>query len=153
MSIDQKGKRRIISFDTDIIDDVHDQFDGVYSKELIKSILDASINYFKQLQKFTDKLAISIPDVGFLISSAKTLVRRKSILSSFSLAIEIYQQMEMDALNIKIDKLNEIREDGESQKHCFFRDAKSFLKRRFLSHKMEAIQDFQERIFKNNYKL
>jgi hypothetical protein len=135
-----------VSFDDDIIEDVYHQFEGRYSRQLIRRILDCSVNRFRQMERFSDKLALYIPGTGYLVADRTAMNQRLQKLRRRERAgkLTAHERTEMQALEIKLEKMRQIKAAGEGR-HVFFRGTGRLLRQLFTCPESEQ-QDFQDRL-------
>lgn len=136
----------MISFDGDIIDGVYAKFEGAYPRGMVREVLEASINYLKQLQRFSGKLAVYVPHVGYLLTDRSSLDARMKVLQK-KMMTEPLAQTEINALNVKRGKLREIRNLGENNFHPFFRNVPRLIEEKVFNCPFACIQDAQDKVF------
>jgi hypothetical protein len=145
-----EGGRRVISFDSHIVDDVYNQFGGEIPRDLIERVFKCSINYFQQLQITSDKLAITVPFVGYLVASRsamkKRLKRLRRVYEERPFFITPERKIEMECLEIKIKKANEIYKLDRSH-HPFFRNIHRLMGKLF-PYPYEQHETFQDKLFR-----
>lgn len=56
--------RRLISFDSHIIDDVMRKVGDEYTRDQVEDVLNSSISYINCLCKYTDNVEVVIPGIG-----------------------------------------------------------------------------------------
>jgi hypothetical protein len=142
----ENSERRMISFDDDIIDEVYAKFEGAYPRGMVREVLEASINYLKQLQRFSGKLAVYVPHVGYLLTDRLFLEARMKVLQK-KIMTEPLAQTEINALSVKRRKLGEIRKLGENNFHPFFRNASRLIEEKVFNRPFSCIQDAQDKVF------
>lgn len=143
--------RRLISFDSHIIDDVMRKVGDEYTRDQVEDVLNSSISYINCLCKYTDNVEVVIPGIGNMscnISQMDIKRRRLSKKLDKNKILSEEEAIELECLDKKIDdikrynNLNKIKK-GDFKINRFF----NYL--RFLRHgfEFENIQDIQQKHF------
>lgn len=143
--------RRLISFDSHIIDDVMRKVGDEYTRDQIEDVLNSSISYINCLCKYTDNVEVVIPGIGNMscnLSQMDIKRRRLSKKLDKNKILSEEEAIELECLDKKIDdikrynNLNKIKK-GDFKINRFF----NYL--RFLCHgfEFENIQDIQQKHF------
>lgn len=143
--------RRLISFDSHIIDDVMRKVGDEYTRDQIEDVLNSSISYINCLCKYTDNVEVVIPGIGNMscnLSQMDIKRRRLSKKLDKNKILSEEEAIELECLDKKIDdikrynNLNKIKK-GDFKINRFF----NYL--RFLRHglEFENIQDIQQKHF------
>lgn len=143
--------RRLISFDSHIIDDVMRKVGDEYTRDQVEDVLNSSISYINCLCKYTDNVDVVIPGIGSMSCNLSQMdIKRKRLnkkLDKNQMLLDD-ETIELECLNKKINdikrynNLNKIKK-GDFKINNFF----SYL--RFLRHglEFENIQDIQQKHF------
>jgi hypothetical protein len=152
-------KRRDISYDEDVIREVYGQLGGQYPVEMIRGILDASVNYTHQMIRYSDKLAVPIPRMGWLTANEGRIERMRKFLrlradrARRGSAADEYLRDELKAMDIKLRKLSQISAMGESKLHPFLvPDPKRYGWHLFAGDR-DGIERRQEGILDSKFKI
>lgn len=143
--------RRLISFDSHIIDDVMRKVGDEYTGDQVEDVLNSSISYINCLCKYTDNVEVVIPGIGNMscnLSQMDIKRRRLSKKLDKNKILSEEEAIELECLDKKIDdikrynNLNKIKK-GDFKINRFF----NYL--RFLRHglEFENIQDIQQKHF------
>lgn len=143
--------RRLISFDSHIIDDVMRKVGDKYTRDQVEDVLNSSISYINCLCKYTDNVEVVIPGIGNMscnLSQMDIKRRRLSKKLDKNKILSEEEAIELECLDKKIDdikrynNLNKIKK-GDFKINRFF----NYL--RFLRHglEFENIQDIQQKHF------
>lgn len=143
--------RRLISFDSHIIDDVMRKVGDEYTRDQVEDVLNSSISYINCLCKYTDNVEVVIPGIGNMscnLSQMDIKRRRLSKKLDKNIILSEEEAIELECLDKKIDdikrynNLNKIKK-GDFKINRFF----NYL--RFLRHglEFENIQDIQQKHF------
>lgn len=143
--------RRLISFDSHIIDDVMRKVGDEYTRDQVEDVLNSSISYINCLCKYTDNVEVVIPGIGNMscnLSQMDIKRRRFSKKLDKNKILSEEEAIELECLDKKIDdikrynNLNKIKK-GDFKINRFF----NYL--RFLRHglEFENIQDIQQKHF------
>ena len=143
--------RRLISFDSHIIDDVMRKVRDEYTRDQVEDGLNSSISYINCLCKYTDNVEVVIPGIGNMscnLSQMDIKRRRLSKKLDKNKILSEEEAIELECLDKKIDdikrynNLNKIKK-GDFKINRFF----NYL--RFLRHglEFENIQDIQQKHF------
>lgn len=143
--------RRLISFDSHIIDDVMRKVGDEYTRDQVEDVLNSSISYINCLCKYTDNVDVVIPGIGNMscnLSQMDIKRRRLSKKLDKNKILSEEEAIELECLDKKIDdikrynNLNKIKK-GDFKINRFF----NYL--RFLRHgfEFENIQDIQQKHF------
>jgi len=143
--------RRLISFDSHIIDDVMRKVGDEYTRDQVEDVLNSSISYINCLCKYTDNVEVVIPGIGNMscnLSQMDIKRRRLSKKLDKNKILSEEEAIELECLDKKIDdikrcnNLNKIKK-GDFKINRFF----NYL--RFLRHgfEFENIQDIQQKHF------
>lgn len=143
--------RRLISFDSHIIDDVMRKVGDEYTRDQVEDVLNSSISYINCLCKYTDNVEVVIPGIGNMscnLSQMDIKRRRLSKKLDKNKILSEEEVIELECLDKKIDdikrynNLNKIKK-GDFKINRFF----NYL--RFLRHglEFENIQDIQQKHF------
>lgn len=143
--------RRLISFDSHIIDDVMRKVGDEYTRDQVEDVLNSSISYINCLCKYTDNVEVVIPGIGNMscnLSQMDIKRRRLSKKLDKNKILSEEEAIELERLDKKIDdikrynNLNKIKK-GDFKINRFF----NYL--RFLRHglEFENIQDIQQKHF------
>lgn len=143
--------RRLISFDSHIIDDVMRKVGDEYTRDQVEDVLNSSISYINCLCKYTDNVEVVIPGIGNMscnLSQMDIKRRRLSKKLDKNKILSEEEAIELECLDKKIDdikrynNLNKIKK-GDFKINRFF----NYL--RFLRHglEFENIQYIQQKHF------
>lgn len=152
MKLRKKGsKRRFMSFEKDIVDDVFGQLGGAVSKAKIRILLKASISYALDILYFTDCTEVFLPYIGRMRSNFDMMKRRRDRLLRVKKKRRILSpdlQKELDMLEKKLPYLEGLRGDGRPKDRIYSWCKPSYRYRYYLSF-MDPFQleGFQNKVF------
>lgn len=143
--------RRLISFDSHIIDDVMRKVGDEYTRDQVEDVLNSSISYINCLCKYTDNVEVVIPGIGNMSCNLSQMdIKRRRLNKKLdkNKILSEEEAIELECLDKKIDdikrynNLNKIKK-GDFKINRFF----NYL--RFLRHgfEFENIQDIQQKHF------
>ncbi len=145
-------KRRLISFESDIIEDVMKKTGGKYTYDQINDVFLASLSYISNLCRYTDNTKVVIPHVGEVICNRREMdLRRKKLerIKARGKRLMDYETLELKCLESKInDILSEEEKGNILNGDPLIKDNRRFI--RYLKGKLkfENIQDIQQKQFK-----
>lgn len=149
-------KRRLISFEEDIIDEVYEKFGGKYSKRKIQDIFRASIVYIHNALDYTDCCTFKIPNLGYAYVNYGRLKIRKRKLDKLKenrrdyLTPEV--RKEYDSTLSKIKLIEEHRENSKDPDKKYFCSpfTKNLVRQKYNRTRkiqFELLEDYQEKVF------
>lgn len=152
MKLRKKGnKRRFMSFDRDIVDDVFEQLGGSVSKAKIRILLKASISYALDILYFTDCTEVFLPYIGRMRSNYDMMKRRRDRLLRVKKKRRILSpdlQRELDMLEKKLPLLAELRGGGRPKERTYTWCNPSYRYRYYLSFMDPLrVEEFQNSVF------
>lgn len=143
-------KRRLISFDRDIIDEVVRRSEGKFTKGQVEWCMKASVSYIHHLARYTDNISIRIPFVGNVICNLREMrVRRDKLLRIRDREGEWPDDrmpIELECLDRKIKVIE--GQDGLKLGDPMIRDNHSSMYNMRYGLTWEELQDFQSNQFK-----
>lgn len=104
-------KRKSISFDEDIVNEVYEKFEGKYTKEQIYSVLKGSIGYIRYISIFSPHLVIVIPFLGYMCANVRVMRLRLKNIEKKARPTK-YELKEVEYLKIKIKKCEDLESSG-----------------------------------------
>lgn len=143
--------RRLISFDSHIIDDVMRKVGDEYTRDQIEDVLNSSISYINCLCKYTDNVEVVIPGIGNMscnLSQMDIKRRRLSKKLDKNKILSEEEAIELECLDKKIDDIKQYNNLNKIKKGDF-KINRFFNYLRFLRHglEFENIQDIQQKHF------
>ena len=149
-------KRRLISFEEDIIDEVYEAFEGKYSKRKIQDIFRASIVFIHNSLDYTDCCTFRIPFIGYAYVNYGRLKIRKRKLDKLRenrrdyLTPEVKKEYEstISKMNLIEDFRNKEKESGK--KYICSPFTKDLVRQKYNKTKsiqFELLEDYQEKVF------
>lgn len=149
--VTKMSKRRLISFESDIIDDVYKKLGGKYTKEQISDVFTSSVAYINNICRFTDCMSVVIPWVGEVICNRKDMDRYIGKLKYEEERLGVLGESYRKERRLVFDKLDQLstvaKEKGFRPGDYHNKDlAESF---RYFQGKdgFEALQDYQNEVF------
>lgn len=143
--------RRLISFDSHIIDDVMRKVGDEYTRDQVEDVLNSSISYINCLCKYTDNVDVVIPGIGNMscnLSQMDIKRRRLSKKLDKNKILSEEEAIELECLDKKIDDIKQYNNLNKIKKGDF-KINRFFNYLRFLRHgfEFENIQDIQQKHF------
>lgn len=143
--------RRLISFDSHIIDDVMRKVGDEYTRDQVEDVLNSSISYINCLCKYTDNVEVVIPGIGNMscnLSQMDIKRRRLSKKLDKNKILSEEEAIELECLDKKIDDIKQYNNLNKIKKGDF-KINRFFNYLRFLRHglEFENIQDIQQKHF------
>lgn len=143
--------RRLISFDSHIIDDVMRKVGDEYTRDQVEDVLNSSISYINCLCKYTDNVDVVIPGIGNMscnLSQMDIKRRRLSNKLDKNKILSEEEAIELECLDKKIDDIKQYNNLNKIKKGDF-KINRFFNYLRFLRHgfEFENIQDIQQKHF------
>lgn len=141
-------ERRAISFDRDVIEDVVKASGGRFTPTQVRWCLRATVSYLHHLARFTDNLAIRIPNLGYAVCNLRDMRKRLGKLErkEARFGLKPQDRIEMDCLRRKIARLEEM---GPKKGDPFVRDYMDAWRRYRQEGPFEDMQDFQARLYED----
>lgn len=147
-----RNKRRLISLESDIVEDVFNKTGGKYTRNQINDVLISSISYVHYLCSIGDALVVNVPFLGYMVCnlhrmktriiSIQKIKEKKGYLSD-------QLQMELASIESKIDLIESLKKSGKLKRGDglikSIKDGIKYLKRGFG---FNGIEDFQNKQFK-----
>lgn len=153
MKMMESEGRRLISFESHIVDDVVRKTGGKYTPSQVRDLFRASVSYINNLCRYGDVLTVSVPYIGKVVCNLLEMRRRQHNLqrleSKFG-SLSAPQRQELEGLNTKIRDLEEYA--GRNQikgGDAFIRWNKPSLQYMRHGYKFEEIQKIQDNEFKH----
>ncbi len=145
------GRRRLISFDRDIVEDVVARSGGKYTREQVEWCMAASVSYVHHLLRYTDAIAVRIPFLGVMEANMREMrVRRDRLLRIRDRQGGEFRDrrkgIELECLDRKL-ALGEELSRGMKRGDPFIADNHERLYQNRRGYTFEGLQDFQEEMF------
>lgn len=143
-----EGRRRLISFDRDIAEDVAKKSGGKFTKEQVDWCIKASASYIHHLLRYTDVMVARIPYLGDMVCNMREMrVRRDKLKRVKSKIGGEFEDPRYDIEIMSLDrKLEEYKDLMTTLKRGdpFISDNHERLYQNRRGYSFEEIQDFQQ---------
>lgn len=149
-------KRRLISFEEDIVEDVYNAFGGKYSRRQIQDVFRASIVFIHNSMDYTDCCTFKIPTLGYAYVNYGRLKIRKRKLDKLKenhrdyLTEEVRREYDSTLSKMKLieDFKNEVKKTGKKNFCTPF--TKNLVRQKYYKNNrfpLELLEDYQEKVF------
>ena len=75
-----QNKRRLISLESDIVEDVFNKTGGKYTRNQINDVLISSISYVHYLCSIGDAVVVNVPFLGYMVCNVQKMKSRISVI-------------------------------------------------------------------------
>ena len=147
-----QNKRRLISLESDIVEDVFNKTGGRYTRNQINDVLISSISYVHYLCSIGDAVVVNVPFLGYMVCNAQKMKSRISVIQKIKEKkgyLSEQLQMELASIESKIALIEELKKSGKLKRGDglikSIKDGVKYLKRGFG---FNGIEDFQNKQFK-----
>lgn len=147
-----RNKRRLISLESDIVEDVFNKTGGKYTRNQINDVLISSISYVHYLCSIGDALVVNVPFLGYMVCNLHRMKTRIITIQKIKEKkgyLSDQLQMELASIEAKIDLIESLKKSGKLKRGDglikSIKDGVKYLKRGFG---FNGIEDFQNKQFK-----
>lgn len=133
----------MIKFEFDIIDRVYGEFGGMYTKEQIGDVLDASVSYAHHIMRYTDAWCVKIPYIGKMVVNGQMMkLRLRRILNMEKRGpLSGVMETEKEALQKRIAEVDLVFEKRSAAR----KKMKEWARMLTLKKGFAYVQDFQNK--------
>jgi hypothetical protein len=125
----KKQKLGEVVRDLDVIREARRLTGGRYDHNKLRSVLNQSISYIKGLCRITDRLAVKIPHIGYMIANRAGMRREEARLTElrkdyyaytlYHMEIKARRDRELEALRRKLGKMDRVKRGRDTfHLHC-----------------------------------
>lgn len=148
-----ESKRRMISFESHIVEDVVRKTDGKYTPAQVRDLFRASVSYINNLCRYSDAVTVSIPYIGKVVCNLLEMKRRAHNLrrlESKTESLSAPQRHELEALDAKIPDVEEyVVRSHVKGGDALIKWTKPSIRRMRYGYEFSEIQKIQDIEFKN----
>lgn len=144
--------RRLLSFDSHVIDDVVEKYGGEYTAQQVQDVFEASVGYITNLLRYTDVVEVRIPHIGSMVCNVHQMRWRYNLWTrrkEKGIELTKYQEAEYRALGEKIKDVDEYeKEHGRISGHPIFLHYPKYAAKRNNKELLRKAQNIQNEEFK-----
>lgn len=150
-----RGKRRLISFDEDIADEVVERTGGRFTREQVLDVWRSYVSYVRGILAQTDCVRVIIPNLGVLENNVTMINRRLAMIKYIYRCkgrLRTNNVRERDNLLRKRDVILEESRKRSMKDPAVVKNKRNInikLRDMHMRYKWEEIQDFQAKEFEN----